>query len=179
MCKKVLYIFSCLVLVLTAAGCRSAETKAEKAHRKAVANREEYIRLLRSTGRDGVEEVIRQLDSTDFFTMGAGGHHTQEGGMVQHLLETYRIMKSVAWFRSPDSVIVVALFHDMGKFTHEGWHAWRSVKFLVHWGFDLKPEEYYAIFYHHKIQLKYFRSPLRRALTFADVLSSGWWKLWH
>lgn len=177
--NKVLYILSCILLALTVMGCQSKESRAEKAHLKALANREEYIRLLRSTGRDGVEEVIRQLDSTDFFTMGAGGHHTQEGGLVQHLLETYRIMKTVAWFQPRESIIVVSLFHDMGKFTHEGWHAWRSVKFLIKWGFDLKPKEYYAIFYHHKVQAKYFRSPLRRALTFGDVLSSEWWRLWH
>ena len=177
--KKIFYILSCLLLALAAMGCQSEETKAEKAHRKALANKEEYIRLLRSTGRDGVEEVIRQLEATDFFTMGCTSHHTQEGGMVQHSLEVYRIMKSVAWFRSPESVIIVSLFHDMGKVDREGWHTWRSVKHLVGWGFDLKPDEYYAIFYHHKVALRYFRSPLRRALTFGDVLSTGWWKLWH
>lgn len=177
--KRIVLILSCLVLALTVVGCRSGESKAEREHRKALANKEEFIRLLRSTGREGVEEVIRQLESTDFFTMGCDSHHTMEGGLVQHSLEVYRIMKSVAWFRSSESIIVVSFFHDMGKVDKGGWHTWRSVKHLVGWGFDLKPDEYFAIFYHHKLAWKYFRSPLRRALTFADVVSTGWWKIWH
>lgn len=177
--KKVFCILSVFVLAFVMTGCQSGESKEEKAHRRAIANKEQFIEILRSTGRPGVEEVIRHLDTTDFFTMGCGSHHLQEGGMVQHTLEVYRIMKSFAWFQSSDSIIVVALLHDMGKIDHEGWHAWRSVKYLVQWGFDLKPEEYYAIFYHHKMGVKYFGSPLRRSLSVADLISSGWWKIWH
>lgn len=177
--KKSFYILSCLVLVLTAIGCQPKESKAERAHRKALANKVEFIELFRSTGRDGVEEVLSHLDSTDFFTMGCGSHHMQEGGMVQHSLEVYRIMKAIAWFQPDDHIIVAAFMHDMGKVDHEGWHAWRSVKYLVSWGFDIQPDEYFAIFYHHKTGWKYYRPPLRRALTAADAISTGWWRLWH
>lgn len=142
-------------------------------------NREEYIQILRSANRPGMEEVIRNLEDTDFFTRGGGSHHTEEGGLVQHSLEVYRLMKWFAWFQPSDSIIIVALFHDMGKIDYGGWHPWRSVKHLKEWGLELTDEEYTTIFYHHKPELKYFRSALRRALTISDLISAGWWKLWH
>ena len=174
--KKLIYILFGLVLPFTVIGCRSREGGVEA---KVMANKEKFIEILRSTGRPGMENVIRQLDTTDFFTRGAGSHHTKPGGLVQHSLETYRLMKSIAWFQSSDSIAIVALFHDMGKIDYGGWHPWRSVKHLREWGLELSDKEFYAIFYHHKPGWKYFRSPLRRALTVADALSTGWWKLWH
>lgn len=39
-------------------------------------NKEEFIELLRSTGRDGVEDVIEGLEGMGFFTAPASaGHH--------------------------------------------------------------------------------------------------------
>ena len=174
--KKYLHILSILFFALIFTNCKSQDDKAKE---KIAANRVEFIQLLRSTGRPGVEEVISHLDSTDFFTMGAGGHHTEEGGLVQHSLEVYRIMRSVAWFQKSDSIVIVALFHDMGKIDHTGWHPWRSVRHLAGWGFELTSKEYHAIFFHHKVGWRFYRRALRRALTFADLVSSGWWKLWH
>lgn len=171
-----LLILTCFTLLFTMTGCASQEETAEA---KVQANKEEFIRILRSTGRPGMESVISHLDTTDFFTRGAGRHHTEAGGLVQHSLETYRIMRCVAWFQRSDSIKIVALFHDMGKIDYGGWHPWRSVKHLQEWGLELTPGEFHAIFYHHKPQLRYFRRGLRRSLTFADVLSTGWWRLWH
>lgn len=177
--RKLFCIFLGLLLVFAFPGCQARESKEEKAMKKAMANREQFIEILRSTGRPGVEEVIRQLDSTDFFTRGGGGHHTEVGGLVQHSLEVYRIMRCIAWFQSSDTIAVVALLHDMGKIDTDGWHPWRSVKHLHEWGFELTDKEYYVIFYHHKPGLRYFRYALRRDLTLADFISTGWWKLWH
>ena len=174
--KKLLYILTVLVLASVSAGCKSKEDKEAS---KAMANKEEFIALLRSTGRPDIETVISHLDTTDFFTRGAGSHHPQEGGLVQHSLQVYRIMRSVAWFQKSDSIIITALLHDMGKTDGLGWHPWRSVMHLGEWGFKLTNQEYYAIFYHHKAGLRYYRAPLRRALTFSDLVSAGWWKLWH
>ena len=145
-----------------------------------MANKEQFIQLLRSTGRPEIETVISHLDSTDFYTRPAGGHHTEEGGLVQHSLEVYRIMRLVAWFEPSDKVVITALLHDMGKIDAGGWHPWRSVKHLREWGFELSHQEYYAIFYHHKAGIKYFlHSPLRCALTLSDATSTLWWKLRH
>ena len=158
---------------------RNPRTKEEKASRKIQANREKYIALVRGTGRAGAETVVSHLDSTDFFTKGGGGHHTEPGGLVQHSLEVYRIMRCISWFHSSDEIAVIALFHDMGKIDTDGWHPWRSVKHLREWGFDLSDDEYIIIFKHHRPELKQYRFALRRSLKFADALSTGWWRLWH
>ena len=173
---KLSYIFLILVLAFAAVGCKS---KKDKEISKVMANKEEFIELLRSAGRPDIETVISHLDTTDFFTRNAGNHHKQEGGLVQHSLEVYRIMRCFAWFQKSDSIIIAALLHDLGKIDAPGWHPWRSVKLLGEWGFKLTNEEYYAIFYHHKAGWKHYRPPLRRALTAADFVSSGWWYLWH
>lgn len=174
--KRLVYILSIIVLIMTIAGCQSKEDKASK---KVVANRERIIEILRSTGRPGMEEAISHLDSSDFYTRPGGGHHTEEGGLAQHSLEVYRIMRVIGWFLPSDNIAVTALLHDMGKIDKNGWHPWRSVKLLGEWGFELSGREYNAIFRHHRPGLKYFRSPLRCALTASDVISVAWWKLWH
>ena len=177
--KKLFYILSFVFFVFAVSGCRSKEGKADREHARAMAGREEFIEIFRSTGRPGTEAVISHLDSLGFFTMGAGGHHTREGGMVRHSLEVYRLMKSFAWFQPSGSIAVVALFHDMGKARDGGWHTWYSVQFLQDWGFELTDEEYLAIYRHHNLEKEYLRHPLHRALVVADALSTGWWKLWH
>ncbi len=175
--KKYLHIlFILMIAVIPVTGCKSKEDNAKT---KAMANKEEFIRLLRSTERIGVESVIAHLDTTDFFTRGGGGHHTQEGGLVQHSLEVYRIMKTFAWFQNRNSKIVTAFFHDMGKIDYGGWHTWRSVKLLREWGFEMTEQEYQAIFRHHNLEFKYYKHALTRDLIVADAVSTGWWKLWH
>lgn len=173
--RKFFFILSSLILALMAAGCHPKEAM----DTRYLSDKEEFIRILRTTGRPGMESVILELEKTDFYTRPAGSHHTFKGGLVRHSLETYRIMRYFAWFQSDDSIAIVALFHDMGKIDYGGWHPWRSVKHLKEWGLELSDAEYHAIFYHHKPGLKYYRSSLRRALSLADAVSTGWWKLWH
>lgn len=174
--KKLLYLLSLLLVAFAVEGCKSKE---DNKNEKVMKNKEEFIRLFRSTGRPGVEEVLAHLDTTDFFTRPAGGHHTMPGGLVQHSLEVYRIMKCFAWFQPRSSKIVVSLFHDMGKIDYGGWHTWRSVKLLREWGFDLTEQEYLAIFRHHNLEFQYYKHALVRDLIVADAISTGWWKLWH
>ena len=173
--KKLLYILVLLALAVSVAGCKSKEKKVDKV----MANKEKFIEILRSTGRPGMESVIAHLDTTDFYTRGGGGHHTQAGGLVQHSLETYRIMRSLAWFQKSDSIAIVALFHDMGKIDYGGWHTWRSVKLLREWGLEMTDMEFMAIFRHHNLEFKYYKHALTRALIVSDAISTGWWKLWH
>jgi hypothetical protein len=51
-------------------------------------NRQEYIDLLRSTGREGVEDLIAKLTRGRFFTKAPllTQHHRWKGGLVDHLL---------------------------------------------------------------------------------------------
>ncbi len=177
--KYLLYILSVPLLACALCGCNPKESNEEKVNKRVIDNREKYIQILRSTGRQGIESVISHLDSTDFYTRGGGGHHTEPGGLVQHSLEVYRIMRFTSCLKSSKDIAVIALFHDMGKIDTDGWHPWRSVKHLREWGFDLSYKEYIIIFKHHRPDLRYNRYALRRSLVVADALSTGWWKLWH
>lgn len=91
-------------------------------------NKEEFIELLSSTGRDGVKEVIEDLEDMGFFTAPASaGHHLNvEGGLVQHSLNTCKAALAVWEAMKPlepsletevkrNSVIIASLLHDVCK----------------------------------------------------------------
>ena len=91
-------------------------------------NKEEFIELLRSTSRNGVEDVIESLEEMGFFSAPASaGHHLNiEGGLVQHSLNTCRaalavwegmkvLEPSIDKEVGRDSVIIASLLHDVCK----------------------------------------------------------------
>ena len=57
------------------------------------ANKEEFIELLRSTEREGVDDVIEELDALGFFTAPAScsQHLNTEGGLVEHSLNVCKV----------------------------------------------------------------------------------------
>ena len=92
------------------------------------ANKERFVELLRSTQRDGVEDMIEELERVGFFDAPASAAHhlNTEGGLVQHslctcdaALEVYEGMKrlepSLANEVSRESVIIASLLHDVCK----------------------------------------------------------------
>jgi len=92
------------------------------------ANKEKFIELLRSTGRNGVENVIRILETEGFFTAPASTrfHLAYEGGLLEHSLGVCRIAlmvrKQVLLVRPElepklpvESVILTTLLHDTCK----------------------------------------------------------------
>ena len=92
------------------------------------ANKEEFLELLRSTKRDGVEDVITDLENLGFFSAPASaGHHLNvEGGLVLHsinpckaALAVWEAMKplepSLQTEVSRDSLIIASLLHDVCK----------------------------------------------------------------
>jgi len=91
-------------------------------------NKEEFIRLLKSTNREGVDDLISDLESEGFFTAPASaGHHLKkEGGLVEHSLNVCKIalmlreqmkqIEPVIETECPeDSVIIASLLHDVCK----------------------------------------------------------------
>ena len=48
--------------------------------------KERFIELLRSTGRQGIEDVINYLEKSGFFTAPASTKHhlSLEGGLMEH-----------------------------------------------------------------------------------------------
>lgn len=91
-------------------------------------NAEQFKALLRSTKRNGIESVIKNLESQGFFTAPASSvHHLNvPGGLVQHSLNVYKmaqVSKANILAERPDlescledaSIIIAALLHDVCK----------------------------------------------------------------
>lgn len=88
----------------------------------------EFISLLRQTGRQGIDSVITYLDKVGFFDAPASvsRHLSYEGGLVEHSLNVRRMavmlreqmigMKpEMAEHLAEDSVTIAALLHDVCK----------------------------------------------------------------
>ena len=91
-------------------------------------NKQEFIRLLRSTERDGVENIISELEELGFFEAPASTkfHLNEEGGLVQHSLNVSqtalnlrKIMvemdDSLRDLLPSESIILASLLHDVCK----------------------------------------------------------------
>lgn len=77
--------------------------------------KEEFIRLLKETNREGMDKLIQYLEGTDFFTAPASTrfHGAFEGGLLEHSMKVYEILKEKAG--DNESVRIIALLHDICK----------------------------------------------------------------
>ena len=95
-----------------------------------LANKDEFIELLRSTGRDGVDDLIAYLDEgrNHFFSAPASVNHhlNHDGGLLEHSLNVCHAalkLREVVIAMRPDleprlkrdSVIIATLLHDICK----------------------------------------------------------------
>ena len=95
-----------------------------------LANKDEFIELLRSTGRDGVDDLIAYLDEgrNHFFSAPASVNHhlNHDGGLLEHSLNVchaaLKLRELVIAMRPDlanrlqrDSVIIASLLHDICK----------------------------------------------------------------
>lgn len=84
-------------------------------------NKERYLELLSSVNRDGINELIEFIKSTDFFKAPASTiyHSNTEGGLCKHSLNVYdsMLMLNSVYLTelNPDSIKLVALLHDLSK----------------------------------------------------------------
>lgn len=83
---------------------------------------EEYVDLLKSTNRDGIDELIGWLDNSDFKVAPASTqyHNCFKGGLLLHSLQVYYCMEDfkhiINFFEIPeDSIILTSLLHDIYK----------------------------------------------------------------
>jgi len=83
--------------------------------------KEEFLALLRSTNREGIEDLIVYLErETDFFTAPASTskHGAMYGGLLMHSIEVYRLLEN---FSKPlkdaqsDTIVICGLLHDVCK----------------------------------------------------------------
>lgn len=142
------------------------------------------IDLIRTVDRQGVENVIEYITKSSYATARCNKHHRYKGGLVDHSLEVYEIMKRDNTELSEESIIICSLFHDLGKARLRGWnfeghHPERAIAILKRCGFELTEQEAFAIRYHHRKSLDAFTHPYRNAVTKADMESTAAWKRKH
>lgn len=88
--------------------------------------KEEFINLLKSSKREGIEDLIKFLEKSDFYTAPASTryHGSYKGGLLEHSLNVYKTLLDV--IKLPifaekckevklGSLIITALLHDICK----------------------------------------------------------------
>ena len=85
--------------------------------------KEEFLKLLKSTNREGMDKLIEFIEKTDFFKAPASTrfHGDYEGGLLEHSMKVYEILKEKVEKSTfpievaPESLIIIALLHDICK----------------------------------------------------------------
>lgn len=85
--------------------------------------KEEFLKLLRSTNREGMDKLIEFIEKSDFFKAPASTrfHGSHEGGLLEHSMKVYEILIDkvkncvVPIEVSQESLILIALLHDICK----------------------------------------------------------------
>ncbi len=85
--------------------------------------KEEFIKLLKETNRENIDNLLNFLEKTDFYIAPASTrfHGSKEGGLLEHSLKVYEILKekvktAVIPMNIPEeSIKIVALLHDICK----------------------------------------------------------------
>lgn len=95
--------------------------------------KEEFIEILRGTEREGIDDLLKYLEKTDFYRAPASlnGHECREGGLLRHCLNVYTRMsvnfaneykfrefaefekKGVDFGKLNDSIAIVSLLHEI------------------------------------------------------------------
>lgn len=109
-------------------------------------NKEKYIETLKATGREGVDNLLSYLDTTDFYTAPASTkyHGSYSGGLVAHTNNVILIgRKKIKWFSDClkldtdyyiNSITVAAAIHDLCKvdtYEKQATPAWKLNKGLT------------------------------------------------
>lgn len=83
--------------------------------------KEEFIKLLKSTNREGMDDVLNFLEKSDFYTAPASTrfHGSYEGGLLEHSFKVYEIfaekIKNAGLNTPNETIIISALLHDICK----------------------------------------------------------------
>ena len=143
-------------------------------HKTFAEKEQECKDLLRSTGRDKIEDLISHIERMGYFIApGSLDHHRFKGGLVSHSLELFHkamelreqyILEGINENTMPvESVIIAALMHDLCKadalrFSEETrksysikkthGHGARSGRQVGYSGFVLTQDEKNAILWH-------------------------------
>jgi len=150
-------------------------------------SKDEILALLQGINRPGVDNVIKYLLESTYFTARCHSHHQFVGGLAVHSLGVYKEFEQLNSGLPEDSIRIVSLLHDVCKAHHpkydhigKGHHGFRSVKLLSSLGFKFNIGEYYAIEKHmHRIKhtpadgIYGIRDMIRHYLHQADHCDAG------
>lgn len=85
-------------------------------------NKERFISICKTINRPGIDDLMKWLESSDFYTCPASTryHEAYPGGLLEHSLNVYdafqRLRKAYSEFEiSDESAAIVTLFHDLCK----------------------------------------------------------------
>lgn len=84
-------------------------------------NKKEFISIAKSIEREGIDDLLAWLETTDFYTTVASTkyHANYEGGLCEHSLHVYANMIDLRDQFCPlvpdETCKIVALFHDLAK----------------------------------------------------------------
>lgn len=178
-------------------GWYSKKEYEDRAIKRMLDVRTEIISLLRSTNRDGIENVIQYLDDRGFYYRASSpnGHHNFPGGLAEHSLGVYNYAKKAAkkYSLDEDSVKIAALLHDICKadrswfkgraiYEHtphcdmDGRHSVRSIALLKNCGLKLTEQERRAIRWHMKGH-KYHSRDSKLEADHSKAIKEGLWKV--
>lgn len=102
-------------------------TKKKHVVKKELTHKELYIKLLKSVKREGINNLIKYLEESDFFVAPASTmyHGSYKGGLVEHCLNVLDSITALNKFiitnkynvepLNKESMIIVALLHDVCK----------------------------------------------------------------
>lgn len=144
------------------------------------------ISLLSEVNRKGIDNLIQFIEDSNYLTSATCySHHKCSRGLLMHSLEVLDCMlKNNSKGLPRESIILVALCHDLGKAylngrkVGRGHHPRRSVCILDKCGVELTDDERNAILCHHPGGFREylscaFSSPLQKLLHRGDCISTG------
>ena len=75
--------------------------------------KEEFIRLLQSTNREGMDKLLEFLEKSDFYTAPASTryHGNYEGGLLEHSMKVYEIFKEKikqSGLQTPEESVIIS-----------------------------------------------------------------------
>lgn len=85
--------------------------------------KEEFLKLLKTINREGIDDLIKFIEKSDFLTAPASTrfHGSHEGGLLEHSMKVYEILvhkvntSVIPLEVSSETLIIVALLHDLCK----------------------------------------------------------------
>ena len=85
-------------------------------------NKERFVELCSTIKREGMEELLKWLENSDFYYCPASAkyHGSHPGGLLEHSLNVYDEMRRIAGAYpeinlTTETAIITALFHDLCK----------------------------------------------------------------